>query len=225
MLLRCRSQFVPTNKLFTKLSLVVLHQSQPPMMSSLGRDHVVKISEPVQISGATRKRSKSAIALSLESHSEFLPFEIEDHSQRKIQTLMAVSFIAEQRTRAVGDVIKSLREEHSPGIRNELRDQGAAQNHASASCKHQRRKCDETCEMAAYFPASRYSEFQNAHKIFGVSNIQKIMAMAAPDQRQAAAEAFSGKGMQGKMILCMVVLALSEVSMPKFSDLKENSIL
>ncbi|CAL8132377.1 unnamed protein product [Prunus armeniaca] len=78
-----------------------------------------------------------------------------------------------------------------------------AQNHASASCKHQRRKCDETCEMAAYFPASRYSEFQNAHKIFGVSNIQKIMAMAAPDQRQAAAEAFSGKGMQGKMILCM----------------------
>ncbi|CAL8132247.1 unnamed protein product [Prunus armeniaca] len=86
------------------------------MMSSLGRDHVVRISEPVQISGATRKRSKSAIALSLESHSEFLPFEIEDHSQRKIQTLMAVSFIAEQRTIAVGDVIKSLREEHSPAV-------------------------------------------------------------------------------------------------------------
>ncbi|CAL2245608.1 unnamed protein product [Prunus armeniaca] len=77
-------------------------------------DDVVRISEPVQISEATRKRSKSAIALSLESHSEFLPFEIEDHSQRKIQTLMAVSFITEQRTRAVGDVIKSLREEHSP---------------------------------------------------------------------------------------------------------------
>ncbi|KAL6292371.1 hypothetical protein ACE6H2_000513 [Prunus campanulata] len=34
---------------------------------------------------------------------------------------MAVAFIAEHRTRAVGDVIKSLGEEHSPGIRNELR--------------------------------------------------------------------------------------------------------
>ncbi|CAL2252021.1 unnamed protein product [Prunus armeniaca] len=86
-------------------------------------DDVVTISKPVQITGATRKRSKSAIALSLGSHSEFLPFVIEDHSQRfqtcllshqKIQTLMAVAFIAEHRTRAVGDVIKSLGEEHSP---------------------------------------------------------------------------------------------------------------
>ncbi|CAL9015697.1 unnamed protein product [Prunus brigantina] len=79
-------------------------------------DDVVTISKPVQISGATRKRSKSAIALSLESHSEFLPFVIEDHSQRKIKTLMAVAFIAEHRTRAVEDVIKSLGEEHSPVI-------------------------------------------------------------------------------------------------------------
>ncbi|CAL2252027.1 unnamed protein product [Prunus armeniaca] len=77
-------------------------------------DDVVKISKPVYISGATRKRSKSAMTLSLESHSEFLPFEV--HSQRKIQTLMAVAFIAEHRTRAVGDVIKSLGEEHSPGL-------------------------------------------------------------------------------------------------------------
>ncbi|KAI5337157.1 hypothetical protein L3X38_016426 [Prunus dulcis] len=79
-------------------------------------DDVVRISEPVQISGATRKRSKSAITLSLESQAEFLPFVIEDHSQRKIQTLMAVSFIAEHRTRAVGDVIKSLGEEHSLAV-------------------------------------------------------------------------------------------------------------
>ncbi|CAL2252026.1 unnamed protein product [Prunus armeniaca] len=78
-------------------------------------DDFVTISKPVQTSGATRKRSKSAITLSLESHSEFLPFVIEDHSQRKIQTLMAVAFIAEHRTRAVGDVIKSLGEEHSSG--------------------------------------------------------------------------------------------------------------
>ncbi|XP_008241869.1 PREDICTED: LOB domain-containing protein 22-like [Prunus mume] len=76
----------------------------------------------------------------------------------------------------------------------ENRDQVAAQNHACASCKHQRRKCDETCEMAPYFPASRYSEFQHAQKIFGVSNIQKIMAMAAPDQRQAAAESILTEG-------------------------------
>ncbi|CAL8147294.1 unnamed protein product [Prunus armeniaca] len=84
-------------------------------------DDFVTISKPVQSSGATRKRSKSATELSLGSHSEFLPFVNEDHSQRKIQTIMAVAFIAEHRKRAVGDVIKSLGEEHSSGIRNELR--------------------------------------------------------------------------------------------------------
>ncbi|CAB4272646.1 unnamed protein product [Prunus armeniaca] len=66
--------------------------------------------------------------------------------------------------------------------------------------RHQRRKCDVTCEMAPYFPASRYSEFQNAHKIFGVSNIQKIRAMAAPDQRQAAAESILKEGNAWKVI-------------------------
>ncbi|BFG23984.1 hypothetical protein CerSpe_102580 [Prunus speciosa] len=107
----------------------------------------------------------------------------------------------------------------------ENRYQGAAQNHACASCKQQRRKCDETCEMAPYFPASGYSEFQNAHKIFGVSNIQKIMAMAAPDQRQAAAESILTEGNARKNDPVRAVLALSEVSMPKFGDLNENSIL
>ncbi|CAB4306662.1 unnamed protein product [Prunus armeniaca] len=40
------------------------------------------------------------------------------------------------------------------------------------------------------------------------------MAMAAPDQRQAAAEAFSRREWlctKGKMILCVVVLALSKL--------------
>jgi hypothetical protein len=60
---------------------------------------------------------------------------------------------------------------------------------ACASCRHQRKKCDETCELAPYFPAKRYPEFQNAHRVFGVSNIVKIMnAVVEPHQRQAAAD-------------------------------------
>lgn len=71
---------------------------------------------------------------------------------------------------------------------------GSGSSQACASCKHQRKKCDETCELAPYFPASRYREFQNAHKLFGVSNIQKIMNSVEPNQRQAAAESILMQG-------------------------------
>ncbi|XP_041005698.1 LOB domain-containing protein 7-like [Juglans microcarpa x Juglans regia] len=65
---------------------------------------------------------------------------------------------------------------------------------ACASCKHQRRKCDESCELAPYFPASRYREFQNAHRLFGVSNILKILSAVEPSQKEAAAESILIEG-------------------------------
>lgn len=65
---------------------------------------------------------------------------------------------------------------------------------ACSSCKHQRKKCDQNCELAPYFPASRYHEFQNAHRIFGVSNILKIMNAVEPSQRQATAESILMEG-------------------------------
>ncbi|WJZ97784.1 hypothetical protein VitviT2T_016363 [Vitis vinifera] len=65
---------------------------------------------------------------------------------------------------------------------------------ACASCKHQRKRCDSTCELAPYFPASKYREFQNAHKLFGVSNIQKILNAVEPEQRTAAAESLLLEG-------------------------------
>ena len=67
-------------------------------------------------------------------------------------------------------------------------------NHACASCKHQRKKCDSNCELAPYFPGSKYNEFQNAHKLFGVSNIVKIMSWIEPHQRQAAADSILIEG-------------------------------
>ncbi|XP_034699419.1 LOB domain-containing protein 22-like [Vitis riparia] len=65
---------------------------------------------------------------------------------------------------------------------------------ACASCKHQRKRCDSTCELAPYFPASKYREFQNAHRLFGVSNIQKILNAVEPEQRAAAAESLLLEG-------------------------------
>ncbi|KAM7276359.1 hypothetical protein ACFE04_018225 [Oxalis oulophora] len=46
---------------------------------------------------------------------------------------------------------------------------------ACASCKYQRRKCTPECPLAPYFPPDQPKMFQNAHKLFGVSNILKIL--------------------------------------------------
>ncbi|MCD7461903.1 hypothetical protein HAX54_047360 [Datura stramonium] len=54
-----------------------------------------------------------------------------------------------------------------------LRVSGAGQ--ACAACKYQRRKCAPDCVLAPYFPHDRQCQFLNAHKLFGVSKITKII--------------------------------------------------
>jgi len=50
-----------------------------------------------------------------------------------------------------------------------------ATTQACAACKYQRRKCAPDCILAPYFPHERHRQFLNAHKLFGVSNIIKII--------------------------------------------------
>ncbi|KAF6155945.1 hypothetical protein GIB67_039276 [Kingdonia uniflora] len=46
---------------------------------------------------------------------------------------------------------------------------------ACAACKHQRKKCTNECILAPFFPAEKSSEFKAAHKVFGLSNISKLI--------------------------------------------------
>ncbi|PPS08607.1 hypothetical protein GOBAR_AA12044 [Gossypium barbadense] len=57
---------------------------------------------------------------------------------------------------------------------------------ACAACKYQRRKCIPECLLAPYFPADQTKVFQNAHKLFGVSNIVKILRSLDPSQHAEA---------------------------------------
>ncbi|KAK6264939.1 hypothetical protein QUC31_013136 [Theobroma cacao] len=57
---------------------------------------------------------------------------------------------------------------------------------ACAACKYQRRKCTPECPLAPYFPAEQARVFQNAHKLFGVSNILKILKNLNPAQQAEA---------------------------------------
>ncbi|KAL1829277.1 hypothetical protein ACET3Z_007689 [Daucus carota] len=59
-------------------------------------------------------------------------------------------------------------------------------NQACAACKYQRRKCAPDCILAPYFPHDRQQQFLNAHKLFGVSNITKIIRyLDQPDKDEA----------------------------------------
>ncbi|XP_059643368.1 LOB domain-containing protein 27-like [Cornus florida] len=57
---------------------------------------------------------------------------------------------------------------------------------ACAACKYQRRKCTSDCPLAPYFPPDQPKMFQNAHRLFGVSNILKILKHIDPSQKLEA---------------------------------------
>ncbi|KAL3502710.1 hypothetical protein ACH5RR_037159 [Cinchona calisaya] len=60
---------------------------------------------------------------------------------------------------------------------------------ACASCKHQRKKCTNKCTLAPFFPVEKNREFQAVHKIFGVSNVAKILKNHnSEDERRRAAD-------------------------------------
>ncbi|CAI9787650.1 unnamed protein product [Fraxinus pennsylvanica] len=59
---------------------------------------------------------------------------------------------------------------------------------ACASCKHQRKKCTEKCILATFFPVDKIREFQAVHKVFGVSNVTKIVMNLKEEDRKHAVD-------------------------------------
>ncbi|XP_004497769.1 uncharacterized protein [Cicer arietinum] len=59
-------------------------------------------------------------------------------------------------------------------------------NKACASCKFQRRKCSKDCPLAPYFPANKPKTFSNAHRLYGVSSISKLLKRINNDKKDEA---------------------------------------
>ncbi|GBG62410.1 hypothetical protein CBR_g30364 [Chara braunii] len=55
-----------------------------------------------------------------------------------------------------------------------------------AACKFLRRKCTSECLFAPYFPPDQPQKFANVHKIFGASNITKLLHDLPVHQREDA---------------------------------------
>ncbi|KAM5587240.1 LOB domain-containing protein 4 [Rosa sericea] len=61
------------------------------------------------------------------------------------------------------------------------RKQGAAS--PCAACKLLRRRCAQDCVFAPYFPADEPQKFANVHKVFGASNVNKMLQDLPEHQR------------------------------------------
>lgn len=59
-------------------------------------------------------------------------------------------------------------------------------NPPCAACKFLRRKCLPECMFAPYFPPEEPQKFANVHKIFGASNVNKLLNEVLPHQREDA---------------------------------------
>ncbi|KAF6166171.1 hypothetical protein GIB67_023881 [Kingdonia uniflora] len=55
-----------------------------------------------------------------------------------------------------------------------------------AACKLLRRRCAEDCIFAPYFPADEPHKFANVHKVFGASNVNKMLQDLHENQRSDA---------------------------------------
>ncbi|KAK3023969.1 hypothetical protein RJ639_042859 [Escallonia herrerae] len=59
-------------------------------------------------------------------------------------------------------------------------------NSPCAACKFLRRKCTQECVFAPYFPPDQPQKFANVHKVFGASNVAKLLNDLQTSQREDA---------------------------------------
>lgn len=63
-----------------------------------------------------------------------------------------------------------------------MKESGRKQSAASpcAACKLLRRRCAQDCVFSPYFPADEPQKFASVHKVFGASNVNKMLQVREP---------------------------------------------
>ncbi|GJZ87191.1 protein asymmetric leaves 2, partial [Tanacetum coccineum] len=83
----------------------------------------------------------------------------------------------------------STRKHNSSKLEQELlrsKLMASSSNSPCAACKFLRRKCQPECVFAPYFPPDQPQKFANVHKVFGASNVTKLLNELHPHQREDA---------------------------------------
>ncbi|XP_047080370.1 LOB domain-containing protein 24-like [Lolium rigidum] len=60
-----------------------------------------------------------------------------------------------------------------------------------AACKYLRRRCAHDCVLAPYFPASHPHRYACVHRVFGASNVARLLQSLPVEERGQAAESLA----------------------------------
>jgi hypothetical protein len=74
----------------------------------------------------------------------------------------------------------------SPKAGGSISGGGGGTGSPCAACKFLRRKCQPDCVFAPYFPPDNPQKFVHVHRVFGASNVTKILNDLHPGQREDA---------------------------------------
>ncbi|GAV88029.1 DUF260 domain-containing protein [Cephalotus follicularis] len=58
-----------------------------------------------------------------------------------------------------------------------------------AACRMLRRRCDSNCTLAPYFPSHEIQKFAGVHKVYGASNVIKMIQMVEETKREDTVKA------------------------------------
>jgi hypothetical protein len=84
---------------------------------------------------------------------------------------------------STGSVISAA---SSPKAGGSISGGGGGTGSPCAACKFLRRKCQPGCVFAPYFPPDNPQKFVHVHRVFGASNVTKILNDLYPGQREDA---------------------------------------
>ena len=54
-----------------------------------------------------------------------------------------------------------------------------------AACKYQRKRCQENCPLAQFFPSNKFEDFQNVSRLYKVSTIIEMLNSVADNEKKA----------------------------------------
>ncbi|CAI9276861.1 unnamed protein product [Lactuca saligna] len=83
-------------------------------------------------------------------------------------------------------LLTSFKGEEQEELKRRRRSKMSSSNSPCAACKFLRRKCTQECVFAPYFPPDHPQKFANVHKVFGASNVAKILNELNTTQREDA---------------------------------------
>lgn len=102
----------------------------------------------------------------------------------------------------------------------------SSSNSPCAACKFLRRKCTQECVFAPYFPPDQPQKFANVHKVFGASNVAKLLNDLNSAHREDAVNSLAYEAdarLRDPVYGCVGLISILQHRLKQIKDDLENA--